>query len=142
MELAIEQSNPDMVIHLGDCIEDARELQERYPHIPMEMVPGNCDCSMEEAERVITVSGHYILICHGHTRRVKSQIYALECAALEKGVDIALFGHTHQVFNDWHNGIRIYNPGSIGSPGLHIPPSYGIITIDKKDVQIETFYLE
>ncbi len=142
METAVEATKPDLIIHLGDCITDARELQERYPRIRMEMVPGNCDCSLDDSERMLVIEGHYVMLCHGHTRQVKNHVFSLLMAAKEKGAELALFGHTHMVFQDWHEGVRLYNPGSIGSPGLHIPPSYGVITFTEKDIHMETVYME
>jgi putative phosphoesterase len=75
---------------------------------------------------------------------VKTGYLPLELAAREKGVDLALFGHTHRVFYDLHNGVALFNPGSIGAPGYDIPPSYGELVINEGDAQIhmETHYLE
>jgi hypothetical protein len=75
---------------------------------------------------------------------VKTGYLTLELAAREKGVDMALFGHTHRVFYDLHNGVALFNPGSIGAPGYDIPPSYGELVITEGDAQIhmETHYLE
>ena len=45
MIYAVKETDPDMIIHLGDCWTDAARLKTKFPHIPMEQVPGNCDCS-------------------------------------------------------------------------------------------------
>ena len=42
---AVKETDPDMIIHLGDCWTDAVRLKKKFPEIPMEQVPGNCDCS-------------------------------------------------------------------------------------------------
>lgn len=39
MITAIEQEAPDMVLHLGDCWEDAQELRWIYPELAIEQVP-------------------------------------------------------------------------------------------------------
>lgn len=130
MVLAVKQENPDLIIHLGDCWADAVRLQKKFPSILLEQVPGNCDCSQEEDERILLIEGKKILICHGHTFNVKAGYLTLEMAAREREVDAALFGHTHKVFYDTNNGISLLNPGSIGAPGYGNPPSYGILTID------------
>lgn len=144
MEQAVEDNDADMIIHLGDCWNDARELKECFLDIPLEAVPGNCDCVMEPAQRILIIEGKRIMICHGHAYNVKSSLLALECAAREAQVDMVLFGHTHKVFFDWHNGLRMYNPGSIGAPGYNVPASYGILTIDGEadDIHVETIYME
>ena len=85
-----------------------------------------------------------MLLWHGHTDDVNRGLLNIELSAREKEVELALFGHTHKVFYDWTNGVRLFNPGSIGSPGYQIPPSYGILTIDKDTgtFEMETAYIE
>lgn len=144
MIYAVRQANPDRIIHLGDCWADAVQLQKRYPGIPMEQVPGNCDCNQEFQERILIIEGKKILICHGHTFNVKATYLSLELAAEEKGVDAALFGHTHRVFYDTHNRVTYLNPGSIGAPPYGVPPSYAVLEIDGGTEQIayDVLYLE
>jgi len=136
MVQAVEWEQPNLVIHLGDCMADAFELQNHFPRLRMEKVPGNCDCSMETAVRVIEVEGKQIMVCHGHTFKVKSGFINLELGARERGVDIALFGHTHGVFYENVNGVTYINPGSIGRPYYGDSPSYAVLTLDAKTDQM------
>lgn len=138
MILAVKRTNPDSIIHLGDCWADAVQLQKEFPHIPMEQVPGNCDGPNGFLERILLIEGKKVLICHGHTFNVKAGYLNLEMAAREREVDAALFGHTHRVFYDHNNGIIMLNPGSIGAPAYGAPPSYGILTIDGNSGHIGT----
>lgn len=144
MVYAVKKTKPDMIIHLGDCMSDAIRLEEEFPDIPMERVPGNCDFSMEETEHILEIEGEKVLICHGHTYNVKSNYLSLEYGAHEKEATVALFGHTHKVFYDKHNGLAMMNPGSIGSPGWGVPPSYGILTLDgeKGIIDMNIMYIE
>lgn len=135
---AVEWEKPDMIIHLGDCYLDAGHVKANYPDIPLERVPGNCDCTMEVAVRILNIEGKQVMICHGHTFNVKAGLLNLELGAAERGVDVALFGHTHRVFYADHNGVMYLNPGSIGSPGYGVLPSYGILTIDGEKNQMTT----
>ena len=43
MEQCVERVQPQVILHLGDCVRDAQRLEERYPQIPLLGVPGNCD---------------------------------------------------------------------------------------------------
>lgn len=140
----VNKENPDMIIHLGDCWNDALALREEFPTIPLEMVPGNCDLTMEIPVRVLLIEGFQVMICHGHTYNVKSSYLALEMAAHEKQVDAVLFGHTHRVFYDYHNGLAIMNPGSIGAPGYGVPASYGILILDGEEhtIDMDIEYIE
>lgn len=137
MKSAVEQEKPDMIIHLGDCQSDALQLKALYPDIPLEGVPGNCDSSMDPAERVLMIEGKRVFILHGHTRGVKMMLFRLQMAAKEKEADLALFGHTHMVHYDYHNGVQYMNPGSIGAPGHGNPPSYGVLYIEEGRVEIK-----
>lgn len=103
---------PDMVIHLGDHIGDARYIRQRVSQ-PVLAVPGNCDWSDEPAERVENLGGVNVLICHGHTRNVKMSLISLVCLAQEKGVKAALFGHTHAPYMAYENGVLLVNPGAL-----------------------------
>ena len=144
MFFAVKQVKPDLIVHLGDCWNDSEELHMEFPDIPMERVPGNCDYEMDELEKIIEVEGMRILICHGHTFNVKATYLSLEMGALEAGADIALFGHTHKVFYDINNGLTMMNPGSIGSPGFGVPPSYGVLELDEEsgNIQMDIEYIE
>lgn len=57
--------------------------------------------------------------------------------AQEQGVDAALFGHTHKPTEQMHDGVILYNPGSLGEPRGR-KPSVGIITIDEGALRITT----
>ena len=144
MILAVRREMPGMIIHLGDCWADAEQLQKKCLGIPLEQVPGNCDCRQEFLERILLIEGKKILICHGHTYNVKAGYMNLQYGAQEKEVDAALFGHTHRVFYDTYNGITYINPGSIGSPPYGVPPSYAVLEIDGSTdtIDYEIKYIE
>ena len=73
MARTVELIQPRHILHLGDCLRDAQALHERYPDIPMDTVPGNCDWgSFDTPERLLEFDGVRVLMMHGHTRNVKS----------------------------------------------------------------------
>lgn len=98
MVYAVKYEQPDMLLHLGDCWADAQKLKKKFPDIPLEQVPGNCDCNQEFQERILLIEGKRVFICHGHTQNVKAGYLNLQYTAQEEEVDVALFGHTHRVF--------------------------------------------
>ena len=54
MERAVEQTDPHLILHLGDCWRDGERLHDRFPEIPLEQVPGNCDFRPQiPAERLL-----------------------------------------------------------------------------------------
>ena len=90
MMRAVEQEQPEMLIHLGDCWRDGQRLAEHYPNIPMTQVPGNCDFRSHEAmEKLLFIEKYRVLICHGHTYGVKQSLLPAGLAAEEQKADLS-----------------------------------------------------
>lgn len=140
MAEAVRREKPDLILHMGDCWNDAVRLRRRFPGIPLEQVVGNCDFNQGESERLLEVEGKRILMCHGHTYGVKSSLLTLEYAGREKDADIILFGHTHQLFYDRCERSWMINPGSIAGRPLCIRATYAVITLEEgnDDIRLET----
>ena len=119
MTQAVELHNPDHILHLGDHLRDAESLAALFPHIPLDCVPGNCDFSLQEPlEKRLDFEGFSLLICHGHTLRVKESYQIARYTGLERGVGAVLFGHTHEAHCvREEDGLWVLNPGSCGYGG-------------------------
>lgn len=128
MERAVERTAPRLILHLGDCWRDGETLQGRFPKIPLQQVPGNCDFRSDQpAERLLCLEDFRILMCHGHTYGVKQSLTAAGFAAEEQNLDLFLFGHTHRPLVDRRGKTLFLNPGSIGEWRR---PTYGVVTIE------------
>lgn len=139
MVRAVELTRPDLILHLGDCWRDGEQLRARFPDIPLEQVPGNCDFQPEEpAERLLVLEGKRILLCHGHTYGVKTSLLAAGFAAEEQQLDLFLFGHTHRPLVDRRGRTLFLNPGSIGDSTR---PSYAVVTIQGGQLDGRTVWL-
>lgn len=127
MARCVELTEPDVILHLGDCQRDAEALHRQFPFLPMQSVPGNCDWGAVDAPEVLTeYGGVRILMMHGHTRNVKVSTLSAVYAAREMGAQILLFGHTHRPLVDYDGSLWVMNPGSVGRG---FPCTYGIVTI-------------
>ena len=117
MEDVVRLESPDRILHLGDLARDAEDLAAKFPHIPVTDVPGNCDGRRPDLpeERVFTLEGCKILMTHGHIYHVKMGMGMAVRAARQAGAHLLCFGHTHEAFCEFENGLWIVNPGSIGS---------------------------
>lgn len=136
---AVERETPGMVLHLGDCWRDAERLHSRFPDLPFEQVPGNCDFRPpQEAEKLLFLEDKRMLICHGHTYGVKQSLMAAGLAAEEKDLDLFLFGHTHEPMVDKRGKTLFLNPGSIGACSM---PTYGVVTLEHGEVKAWTAFL-
>jgi len=78
------------------------------------------------------------MMTHGHEYRVKFGIREAEYTARRNGCDLLLFGHTHQPFTDYRDGLYLMNPGSVSHAHGH---SYGIVDIDRGGIFCNIVYL-
>lgn len=139
MVRAVELAIPDLILHLGDCWRDGERLRDRFPDIPLEQVPGNCDfLSDAPTEQLLVLGGKRILMCHGHTYRVKTSLLLSGFAAEEQQLDLFLFGHTHRPLVDRRGRTLFLNPGSIGDA---VRPSYATVTIRDGQLDGRTWWL-
>ena len=100
MRYATEQTNPDVILHLGDNISDVQELRRQFPDITFYMVKGNGDFQAHgETELLITLDGVKIYMTHGHIYRVKNGLYSFTEASRIKGADLALYGKPQHLAN-------------------------------------------
>ena len=128
MVRAVEQTGPELIFHLGDGWRDVEELRMLCPRIPIEQVPGNCDFRPNEPlERLLFPADRRVLLCHGHTYGVKQSLLRAAYTAEEQGLDLFLFGHTHQPLWDWRGRTLFINPGSIGQ-GFR--PTYALVELE------------
>ena len=138
---AIAQEKPDRVLHLGDVVDDGRRLLLKSPRLVLEQVRGNCDgwdAAVPE-EKELILGGKRIWMLHGHTYRVKLGVSLLASEARTRGVDVALFGHTHQPLCYLDGNLWVMNPGTIsGWPRA----TYGVVEIENGSVSCRTAVLK
>ena len=120
----------DIFVHCGDSRGELDRILEEYPDKRFYTVKGNCDAytSLPGAAE-FTAGGVRFWATHGHIYTVKYGLYDLYCAAREKNADVVLFGHTHVPTDVLNEGVRLFNPGSLGYGN-----TYGVIEV--KDGQV------
>jgi len=102
----------NLILHAGDILE-MPVLEELEAIAPTLAVAGNMDHGEVRKtlpeKRVIEVGGYRLGLIHGSggppniTNRLRREF---------EGVDVVVFGHTHQVYNREEEGIYFFNPGS------------------------------
>ena len=108
---------PDItnVVHLGDMVSDADDIQEHFPDKVYHKIQGNNDIfSFAKPDMLLNLCGHNIFATHGHGYGVKSTYAYLAKNASAMGCDIALFGHTHRFADEVLMGVRCLNPSNKG----------------------------
>ena len=129
----LAQPTAEVVIHLGDGEEELQRAKRSFPEKMFLAVRGNCDmASSLPPVGEYEAQGVRIFYTHGHLYGVKSGQYTIVCAARERGAQVLLFGHTHQPYTDYDQGLYLMNPGSLSGWGagygtLDITPQ-GIVT--------------
>ncbi|MCL2424782.1 MAG: metallophosphoesterase [Oscillospiraceae bacterium] len=142
MSYVIEKTSPDAVIHLGDCIDDARKIKARFPNITHHMLKGNCDyISYGDDELFISLGELKLFLTHGHGYYVKEDLSRLTLRASELEANLVLFGHTHKACIVEKNGITFMNPGQMEHHFSRRKASYGVVTLSNSDFNCEIIYL-
>jgi putative phosphoesterase len=127
----LQQPKAEVVIHLGDGADEAQEMKESFPEKMFLMVRGNCDWgSALPNVGDFQADGKHIFYTHGHIFNVKYGMYNIISEARARKANILLFGHTHNAFTDYEDGLYIMNPGSLSGAG----GTYGIIDITKAGI--------
>ena len=149
----------DAMLFLGDGLRDLEWASDNIHGLFT--VRGNCDGMSffdlsEDApkdELFIRFDEYNILMTHGHRFGVKGGVGTAAAYAASKGADILIYGHTHtpeeryipegEAIGDTvlKKPLRIFNPGSLGSPREGYP-SYGIIDIRGSSVLMSVGYIK
>lgn len=125
-----QNSQSEVIIHLGDYVSDFDDLQFTFPDRMFINVKGNGDFYRDvPLVQTVTFEGVRIFLTHGHLHGVKYSLNALTAAALKENAQICLYGHTHESYNKYHDGLYVMNPGSLAYPRGSSYASYGLIEI-------------
>ncbi len=100
---------------LGDGISQAKDVFALYSQkIICKAVAGNCDFGSDYPDfDTIAVEGVKIYFTHGHKYYVKLGFSRLIFEAQGLGAKLVLFGHTHEQYYEYNDGLHVLNPGSI-----------------------------
>lgn len=112
-----KNKDAEHVFFLGDKTEDIEECRFKYPNKVFHIVKGNCDMFSKYPNcEIIKIENTNIFFCHGHTFSVKFTKDILADHALKNNCALALFGHTHEAYEGYVNGVYLVNPGSCAEP--------------------------
>lgn len=124
----VDIKDADAVIHAGDYVRDAEDLESIFPDIPIYYVCGNNDIfSNASMNRIVEIEGKRIFITHGHGYNVKyeTDFRSLVEKGREVNADLVIFGHTHKPYTAYEGDMIVINPGSAA-----FTKTYAIAEID------------
>ncbi len=129
-----KEADHDMIFFLGDGVIDMR-LCTMNVYKPVVLIKGNNDMRSSEElpeELILDVDGYRIMLCHGHRHGVKGSSAVYEQLARTRGCHVAMYGHTHRAFYECHDGLHVFNPGSVFSSR-----SYGIVETSENGISFD-----
>jgi putative phosphoesterase len=128
----------DLILHAGDVTSP--ELLERLEEFaPTIAVRGNADHLHLPEEQVVDVEDVRIGLLHGHHFfSLNAQFLTLK--ALDMGVDVLIFGHTHRFYHDTYslhgNQVVLLNPGSPTFPRMD-SAGFALLDVRGEKVRVE-----
>lgn len=133
-EILRKESECETVFFLGDGIDEAEKMRDRYTDKKFIIVKGNNDWySQADTEAYKYIDGVTIMACHGHKFNVRFALRDLLTSAQSVRANVALYGHTHKsgMFNDPVTGICAINPGAL------CEGKYAVLMVEKGTFDVE-----
>ncbi len=134
----IQNREPELILHAGDVTSP--ELLERLEELaPVLAVRGNADHLNLPEESSLEVEDLRIGIVHGHQFLALNSQF-LTYKAMDMGVDVLIFGHTHRFYSDvtsFHGSrILLLNPGSPTFPRMDAA-GFALLTVSGTEARVE-----
>lgn len=138
----IADNHFDAVVHAGDIgkidfYNEIMHLSSSY------FVAGNCDNDYNHqyfgTRQTLKLGEIKLGLIHGHQGISANIVDNVLTNFKYDNVDVIVFGHTHQPYNEIHDGILCFNPGSCSAEAED--PTIGILTIEGKTVSGEIVHL-
>jgi putative phosphoesterase len=128
---------PELLLFTGDGFREISRLREEF-EIPIEGVAGNCDIYTEfTSELILKLDKFKVLLTHGHLYNVKNGLTRIGLAGRSKGVNLVVFGHTHQPLNDEWYEVKLFNPGTLCQERSIRGLTFGMIEMNDSGIHAE-----
>jgi putative phosphoesterase len=127
----------DVIVHAGD-VGGPHVLRELGELAPVIAVRGNVDtepwAKALPDRRRLELGGANVLLLHDRARAGASPA--------AEGVDVVVFGHSHEPLTDRQGGVLWFNPGSAGPKRLSLPVSLGVLEIEDGRVRHRHLFVD
>jgi uncharacterized protein len=130
----------DLIVHAGD-ICDTHTLKLLKKIAPTKAVQGNMDESAVKkilpSIEIITCGELKIGLTHGHLGDAREALKNAMTSFKDDKMDVVIFGHSHQAFNEKIGETLYFNPGSPNDVVKAKFFSYGLLTIEAGKIKAE-----
>ncbi len=130
----------DLIIHAGD-ICDLQTLKMLNKIAPTKAVQGNMDepavKKILPLKEIIVCGNVRIGVTHGHIGELRDALKNAMFSFKNDKMDVVIFGHSHQAFNEKVGPTVYFNPGSPNDMVRAKFFSYGLISIEAGKIKAE-----
>jgi uncharacterized protein len=130
----------DLIIHAGD-ICDSHTLKLLKQLAPVKAVQGNMDEGALKKglplKETIICGEVKIGVTHGHLGETRDALKNAQTLFKDDKMDVVIFGHSHQAFNEKVGPTLYFNPGSPNDMVRAKFFSYGLISIEAGKIKAE-----
>lgn len=127
----------DLILHAGDVVSPS-VLGDLSYMAPVRAVKGNCD-SLEldylPVSDLVICDGLRIGLTHGYRGTGTSTPDRAYNTFVQEKVDAIVFGHSHSPYQEWRNGILLFNPGSATDKRREPQCSFGFLEIAQGEIR-------
>jgi len=132
-----------------------QQLQELYPNAVAYLHCGDSECEQSELgsfisvkgnndvyvdhplERRLEIEGLKVLIIHSHQYPIVQALDRLKEKCHKEDIDLCLYGHSHVYRVSRTDRCVLVNPGSIHYNRDGSEPSYAVISVHQKQIDVE-----
>jgi len=130
----------DLIIHAGD-ICDVETLKLLQKTAPTKAVQGNMDVlavkKILPLKETVSCGNLKIGVVHGHVGPNREALKNAIASFKDDKMDVVIFGHSHQSFNEKRGETIYFNPGSPNDLIKAKFFSYGLITVEAGKIKAE-----
>lgn len=130
-----DYEQPDYALHAGDSQLLANDKNILNYNI---VVKGNCDYEKKYPNfQTIKILNQTILVTHGHLYHVGYEFKILIKLAIDNSANIAIYGHLHEVNDNYQQGVLLINPGSVAQSRSKYPVTYMILDLVNNQINLK-----
>ncbi|MFE1244369.1 metallophosphoesterase family protein [Fictibacillus sp. NPDC058756] len=141
--LSVLKEGVDFIIHAGDWSEKS-VYEELSLYAPVYGVRGNAEkdeWAKQLSDKEVLQAEHMkIAIVHGHLGKGRTTPDRAYHSCIDDKPDLIVFGHSHIPFVEKRDEIILFNPGSPTDKRRQKKFSYGLLTINSNDNELQHHY--
>jgi uncharacterized protein len=141
--LSVLKAGVDFIIHAGDWSEKS-VYEELSLYAPVYGVRGNVEkdewAKQLPEKKVLQAEHMKIAIVHGHLGKGRTTPDRAFQLCIDDKTDLIVFGHSHIPFMEKRDKIILFNPGSPTDKRRQKKFSYGLLTINSNDYELQHHY--